>query len=348
MEQADALPPEQILSHWDLTPDSVERRGAGLINRTFFVAAAGRRFVLARLGAIFSPVIHENIRAVTERLAAAGLPTPRLVPTATGALWLNLGPGGSWRLMTFVDGVSCDVVRTPAQAAAAGSLLARFHRALEGLSHVFLGMRPGVHDTQLHLERLRKAIAGHVAHRLHAPVQDLAAEIFDAAETLPRLPDLPPRVCHGDPKLNNVLFAGIDPPSSERAICLIDLDTVGPMPLALELGDAWRSWCNRSGEDAPRAELDLGVFQACVDGYVDVSGPLAPDDATALLHSIEWLSLELAARFAADALAETYFGWDPSRFSGLGEHNLARAQGQWSLHRALLANRPERARLLGR
>ena len=62
---------------------------------------------------------------------------------------------------------------------------------------------------------------------------------------------------------------------------------------------------------------------------------------------VEWISLELAARFAADALFESYFGWDPARFPGRGEHNLVRARGQWSMHQALVATRAERAGMLG-
>jgi len=46
------------------------------------------------------------------------------------------------------------------------------------------------------------------------------------------------------------------------------------------------------------------------------------------LHRI---CVELSARFAADALKESYFGWDPAAFPARGEHNLVRAQGQLSL-----------------
>ena len=59
------------------------------------------------------------------------------------------------------------------------------------------------------------------------------------------------------------------------------------------------------------------------------------------------MSLELAVRFAADALDESYFGWDAGRFASRGDHNLVRARGQWSLHEAVVATRPQRAQLLG-
>jgi Ser/Thr protein kinase RdoA (MazF antagonist) len=165
---------------------------------------------------------------------------------------------------------------------------------------------------------------------------------------LPPLPALPPRLCHGDLKLNNVLFAGETPPASEQALCLIDLDTVGPMPLAYELGDAWRSWCNVSGEDATAASIDLEVFRASFAGYASGIGrDLTRAERQALLGGVEWISLELASRFAADALVENYFGWDARRFPGRGEHNLVRARGQFSLHEAFVATRAERAAILG-
>ncbi len=41
------------------------------------------------------------------------------------------------------------------------------------------------------------------------------------------------------------------------------------------------------------------------------------------------ITVELAARFAADALNRSYFGFDPAL--GSGRHNLLRAQGQLGL-----------------
>jgi hypothetical protein len=126
-------------------------------------------------------------------------------------------------------------------------------------------------------------------------------------------------------------------------VCLIDLDVVGPLSLAYEMGDAWRSWCNRAGEDEPQAVLDLDVFRASLDGYRQGLGrALGAGERAGLLLGVEWVSLGLAARFAADALREDYFGWDARRFAGRGEHNLVRAHGQWSLHQLLAASRAQR------
>jgi len=342
--RADVLPHFAALGEAAVSPF-----GNGLINQTYLVEQKGERFVLQRVAPIFPAAINQNIAAVTQALAGAGLTTPRLLPTRDGQPCLDLGgERGVWRLQSFIPGTSFDKVRSPAQAAAAGALVGRFHRALDGLDHTFVGLREGVHDTARHLARLREAVSRHPRHRLLGQVEPLAEEILARAERLPPLPALPARICHGDLKLNNILFLGDSPPTSETAVCLIDLDTVGPMSLAHELGDAWRSWCNLSGEDEQTARIDLEVFRASCHGYIEASGrPPSELERRALLASVEWISLELSGRFAADALNESYFGWNARRYPGRGEHNLVRSQGQLALHKAFVATRAARAAILG-
>jgi Ser/Thr protein kinase RdoA (MazF antagonist) len=348
---SDARPvsdPVEVLSAYEGCEDAeVEPLGGGLINATYLVRRRGDRFVLQRVNPIFAPGIHDNIRAVTEHLADKGMVTPRLVPTAAGTWYLRTSDAEIWRMMTWVDGSCFDVVQSTGQARAAGELVGRFHTALDSLDHTFLDMRVGVHDTPAHLAKLRTAVAEQGGHRLHAAVGALATAILGAAEGLEPLPKLPDRPCHGDLKLNNVRFAGPRGPASEQAVCLIDLDTVGPMHLGYEIGDALRSWCNPGGEDRGRVTFDLDVCTAALDGYTRGRGRgLSREERGALLLGVEWVSLELSARFAADALLESYFGWDPERFPGRGEHNLARAESQWVLFRAVTATRDARARLL--
>jgi hypothetical protein len=144
-----------------------------------------------------------------------------------------------------------------------------------------------------------------------------------------------------------MLFAGEVGEEKHAAVSLIDLDTVSRMPLWVELGDAWRSWCNRAGEDVAEADLDLEVFRESTKGYLaGLSIDLDAAERKSLAHGLERISLELSARFAADALAESYFGWDPARFASAGDHNLTRARGQLSLYRQARETREERIRAL--
>lgn len=308
----------------------------GLINQTYLVEGVGGRYVLQRVNGIFDPAIHDNIAAVTRHLREHGLVTPELVLTDDGRAWVEAD--GCWRILTFVEGTAHDRASSPDQLEAAGRLVGRFHAALESLEHTFVGMRVGVHDTPAHLARLREALDGCRDHPLYDEVAPLGQGILAAAEALPTLPPVEDQPCHGDLKLSNLLFMG------GEAVCLIDLDTLGPMALSHELGDALRSWCNPKREDeAGPARFDVSFMAAAWRGYVQGLGR-APSGAEreAARIGVEHVCLELSARFAADALRESYFGWDPARYATRGHHNLVRAQGQWSLYEAVVGCRAER------
>jgi Ser/Thr protein kinase RdoA (MazF antagonist) len=319
----------------------VERLPGGLINDSYKIAGAGGSFVLQRLSPIFDPRIHHNIEAALTCLAAAAVTAPALVRTVEGALWADLDGDGSWRLMTFMPGTTESTLARPAQARSLGLLVGRTHRALEDLDHEFVALRHGVHDTPHHLARFEGLLRASGDHRLFAAVERLAGPILEHAASLPQVGALPVRVCHGDLKVSNGLFDG------DEALCLVDWDTVAPMPLWQELGDAWRSWCNPTAEDAFAPRFDLELFRASWQGYLAGLGRSpSPQELDSLVIGVEWISLELAVRFAADALAERYFGWDAQRYPGRGEHNLARAASQWRLCAALSAARGEREAIL--
>jgi Ser/Thr protein kinase RdoA (MazF antagonist) len=328
-----ALDPH-VAAAWDLRPESIRPLGSGLINRTFLAAGRdGEWRVLQQLNPIFPPQVNEDIEAVTAHLAGRGLLTPRLVRNLDGQLWVP-DPGGAWRVLTRVEGRVLDAIGSAMQASEAGRLLATFHRALDDLDHEFRHVRPPVHEPARHLGDLARAVETHRDHRLHAVAAALAEEIFAAASNLAPLPGTPVRVVHGDPKISNLVFA----PEADRALCMLDLDTLGTMALPFELGDALRSWCNVASEDDPRGSFSADWFAAAVRGYgAAARGWLRPEEAASVVTATATIQVELAARFCADILNERYFGWNPAAFPGRAEHNLARARGQMAVHRSLLA-----------
>ncbi len=335
----------RVLDAWGLAGSRLRPWGAGLINRTWLVEAdGGHRYALQKLHPIFTARLHEDIEAVTAHLARKGVTVPRLVRTRGGALCTE-GEAGLWRLLTWVDGISRDALGSPAEARAAGALLGRFHLAVADLEHAFVAARLGVHDTARHLRVLGDALVEHAGHPRHAQVAQLAAAILEAAAALPDLPVLPDRTVHGDPKISNLLFD----PATGGGLCLVDLDTLSRMPLPLELGDAFRSWCNPRGEDRRDAHFDLALFAAAIDGYAAVTrGWLSEPEWRAIVPATRTICVELAARFCADALRESYFGWDPARFATRGEHNAVRAAGQLAEALALAAVADEAARIVAR
>lgn len=331
---------EALLEAWDWgEPVVVEHHPSGLINRTFWVrsASSGRALgVLQELNTrIFKPVVHHDIAAVTEAVAAAGLQTPRLVPTRAGALWHDADDGSTWRQLTVVGDRTVHKLEDPEDARSAGGLIARFHDAVRDLDHTFRMVRPDVHDTARHMRALQAAVEAHPTHRLHADVAALAKELQAAWERWEGPTGLPERVIHGDLKISNVRFTG------PTAVALIDLDTLARRTLDVELGDAMRSWCNPMSEDSLDARFDLELFSAAMQGYATGAGDRGPtdDEWASIVPTTERIAMELAARFAKDALEEAYFGWD-ERFGGRGEHNLVRARGQARLAERIAEQQP--------
>jgi Ser/Thr protein kinase RdoA (MazF antagonist) len=309
---------------------TLETVDGGLINETWWVrdAAGSIVAVLQWLNtAVFVPAVHEDIEAVTAHLARRGISTPRLLRTRAGALWHTTPSGDVFRCLTPIGDRTVDKLQDPADAFSAGRLVASFHGAVRDLEWTFRGGRVGVHDTERHMERLRAAVARETGHRLHRDVAPAAETIHSRWTSWRGARDLPERIVHGDLKVSNVRFEG------RAATALIDLDTVGRGTLDAELGDAFRSWCNPEEEDAPSPHFSQELFAAAIEGYAAGAARDGPTDAewAAIVPGIERIALELAARFAVDALEERYFGYDAARFATRGEHNLVRARNQLAL-----------------
>lgn len=343
-----------------LTPVTV-----GLINVTFRVDLPdGRAFALQRLAPIFGREVHQDIAAVTAHIARRGLVTPALVPTDQGDLDVLLGfedpseaggttrdvssepgaPDEVWRLLTWIEGVCRHRLEGPKTAQAAGRLLGRFHAALADFEAPFAHARFGVHDTERHIAGLRDALELGRAHPQHREIASLGEAIIRAYEALPALPRLEERVVHGDPKISNLLFT----PKGE-GLALVDLDTLARMPLPLELGDAFRSWCNPAGEDAAAVRFDLQLFEAATTGYAEGSGgAVTREERQAIVTATRTIMVELAARFCRDAIEDRYFGWDPKRFPSRTSHNRVRAEAQLALAADLERQTAEAERIVER
>jgi Ser/Thr protein kinase RdoA (MazF antagonist) len=323
---------KQALKHYDIPKSEVSAFGNGLINETFLVrTSAGEEFVLQGLNAVFEPEINLDIDELTRHLEKAGVTTKRLIPASSGDLWVNVG-NRNWRLSTYIPGVCFDRLSSNKQAAAAGDLLGRFHRGVQNLELQLHTQRLGVHDTQTHLAALRTALEEHSGHRHFAQIESLAHEVLSEAGRLSELPKLPDRLVHGDPKISNLVFS----PDDGSGVCMIDLDTLTYMPLPLEMGDAFRSWCNPRGEDHEQSEFRLDLFSAAIGGYAQVSRDIVSEvEWRAFVAGTRIIMVELAARFTADALNESYFGWNSDSFPDRSTHNQVRAKGQLELERSL-------------
>jgi len=334
----------EVLAAFPLSQPQWQPLGRGNINDTFAVTAGGAHYVLQRLNPIFQATVHFDIEAVTAHLQGKGLRTPRLQRSCDDRLWVEDGEQRAWRLFDRIDGESHARAVEPVLCREAGRLAARFHQALFDLDYTFRSARLGVHDTTRHLAHLEAMLAAHADHVAFSEARAVAQQIFDGLAALPPLEGFPPRIVHGDMKLDNIIFS-----AAGEALCFIDLDTVATMNIPPEMGDAFRSWCNPGGEDLEQPHFSQAHLAEALEGYGDVArGSLAANEVEGLVPATETIMLELAARFCADALAESYFAWDSSRYDAAWQHHLVRARGQLGLAHSFGRQRRDAEQLVAR
>lgn len=253
----------------------------------------------------------------------------RLVPAADGSPSAVDGHGAVWRTSGFITGASSPRrFPGPPQAADAAWTAARLVADLADLPGPPLAeVIPGFHDVGLRLADLRAAVAADPAGRAGGcrievgavlAGRPLADEVARARAT-GRLPD---RTVHNDAKADNVLFDD----ATGRALCLVDLDTVGPGTVLFDVGDLVRSGAAIGGEDDPSGDAGVraDVVHAVLDAYSAAGEAFLTDGELELLPlGAALMALEAAARFLTDHLrGDVYFRVDRPG------HNLVRARNQ--------------------
>ncbi|QXP88359.1 phosphotransferase enzyme family protein [Methylococcus capsulatus] len=318
----------------------VEPLGGGLINRTWLVSpAASPRFVLQRLNTrVFAHPgrITVNLCRIQGRVkqGRSGLAEhwPDLVaPRAGGDAFID-AEGGYWRAQRYLEGSRVlEHIATERQALEVGRVLGTFHAALGGIDCTELeDTLPDFHIAPAYLARLdavrTSAGAADPSVRQALDFVEARRDFVPVLEREKAAGRLALRIIHGDPKLANILFDR----DGERALTLIDLDTVKPGLVHYDIGDCLRSCCNRSGEssdDPGAARFDLALCEAILRGYLAAAGDmLTAEDRDHLYDAIRLIPLELGIRFLADHLAgDVYF-----RVESRGQ-NLRRARVQFRL-----------------
>ena len=137
---------------------------------------------------------------------------------------------------------------------------------------------------------------------------------------------LPLRVTHNDTKLNNVLFDE----KTDKAICVIDLDTIMPGLALYDFGDSIRFGANTASEDEKdlsRVSVNLEYFEAYAKGFLsEVGSDFVQAEIDNLAFASILMTLECGMRFLTDYLnGDTYFK------TAYPEHNLVRAKDQFAL-----------------
>jgi Ser/Thr protein kinase RdoA (MazF antagonist) len=211
---------------------SIQPLGNGLINSTWLVESAGRKFVLQKVNHSifkFPEDIAYNIRMLASHLKEhhPGYLFVAPVQAITGNDLVKTGED-YFRLFPFVNNShTIDVVEKPEQAYEAARQFGRFTRLLSGFDTTLLKITlPDFHNLPYRYDQFAQALQHGNKERIgqsETMIAGLKGHIGIVEEFKKNKFHLKSRCTHHDTKISNVLFD-----AAGKGLCVIDLDTVMP------------------------------------------------------------------------------------------------------------------------
>lgn len=337
------------LYHFYNDINKVEKFGNGHINKTFVVTVKsnGYKYIVQQINTnVFKrPVeVMENIESVTKYIRdvacngheddvcdpkRAALEIVKTNDNKTYVKWDNT----YWRCYKFVSGArTYEIIENPEMFYEVGLAVGLFQKQLNEFPiddlHITI---PDFHNTPVRYQRFLTVSKKDEYHRGLEAFNEVKF-LLDRAKHVNNLTklidskEIPIRVTHNDTKLNNVM---IDE-KTNKAICLIDLDTVMPGSVLYDFGDAIRVGASTAVEDEPdldKVKLNLELFEAFSRGFLEKTHCiLTPKEKENLVEGARIITLECGMRFLTDYLEkDVYF------HTSYDNHNLVRARTQFKL-----------------
>jgi hypothetical protein len=324
-----------------------ETFGSGHIHDTFRIETKEDdkdNYILQRLNnRIFKdiPALQKNIERVTVHLrnklsAIPGSDIKReclnLIPARNGKSWITDNDGNYWRIYIFITNHrSYNIVDSPDKAFEGGKAIGRFQAMLADMPGEPLHETiPKFHDIENRLflfeNRIKEDPAGRVAS-IPWEIEQYRkrGEKMKIILKLGREGKIPLRITHNDTKFNNILLD-----ENDRALCVIDLDTVMPGYVHYDFGDAIRTVTNTAEEDEKdlsKVMMDINLFRAYARGYLSEAGnTLNPVEKDYLAFAPKLITYTIGIRFLTDFIdGDNYFKIHHEF------HNLQRARAQLKL-----------------
>jgi thiamine kinase-like enzyme len=264
---------DQILKNFEIEPQKYhyEPLTNGMINDTFLVSIDDEPlYILQKINtAVFTEVgslIH-NIDLVLPNLASSDYEKVILEKTKSGTSFYKDDNDDIWRLMTYVKNSRVyNTTTDPEVAFEAGRIIGLFHKLLAAfdpspLQETLVDFHNIAFRYRQFSEAKPKAKPENI-EKAKAPIAFVKKYIPMLLEL--QKVKLPVRACHNDTKLNNILFS-----KQNKALCLIDLDTIMPGYFIYDFGDAIRTIANKAPEDEINLELinfDQKIFESFIKG----------------------------------------------------------------------------------
>jgi Ser/Thr protein kinase RdoA (MazF antagonist) len=344
------------------TYKSGEPFGSGHIHDTFRIETAEEDtddYILQRLNnRIFKniPQLQSNIERVTVHLTnklsrIPGSDVKReclsLISSKDGKSWIQDNAGNYWRMYIFIARHhSYNLVDNPDKAFEGGKAIGRFQAMLADMpGPPLFETIPFFHDIGRRLDTFSLKVNEDPAGRA-ASVKDEIELVLRRAEEMKIILKLgsegkiPLRITHNDTKFNNILLD-----ENDKALCVIDLDTVMPGYVHYDFGDAIRTAANSASEDEndlSKIFMKIDLFRAYAEGYLSQTLKTLNDvEKEYLAFAPRLITYTIAVRFLTDYLdGDNYFKIHHEH------HNLQRARAQLRLVRSMEEQYPEMQKII--
>lgn len=326
---------------------SGEPFGSGHIHDTFRVETLEKDsddYILQRLNnKVFRniPQLQDNIERVTIHLRNKLLQIPgsdikreclSLIPSKEGRSWIVDDEGHYWRMYIFISNHhSYNVVDSNDKAYEGGKAIGRFQAMLADMpGSPLYETIPWFHNIEKRIETFRNKIQENPRGRVESISTEIEqfltrAEDMKIILKLGETGKIPLRITHNDTKFNNILLD-----ENDKALCVIDLDTVMPGYVHYDFGDAIRTAANTASEDEKdlsKVKMDINRFSAYAEGYLSETGSTLNDtEKEYLAFAPRLITYTIALRFLTDYIdGDNYFKIHHP------QHNLQRARTQMKL-----------------
>ncbi len=289
--------------------------------------------------------VMNNAILVTSHLKSKGMETLEYIYTLDGEpLFFN--DDGVYRMTKFIHAEIFQNITRPKDMYNLGYAVSKFAVGLSDFdANKIVDPIPDFHNTSIRYQNLLISAVHNVFHMKNDRVIQTEQEIdfinkhrglYGIIVDAINRKDIPLRVTHNDPKLNNVLFDR----KTNVPRCLIDLDTVMKGSILYDIADAIRSGANTSTEEERKVykiRVDLELIKEFLRGFHDCAPDMLTKNEIELLPTaIQILPLELGMRYLTD-----YYDGDLYFAITNPEDNLIRSRVQLELAKDIMKNTGE-------
>ena len=322
---------------------SIKENKTGNINKTYIIITDKKKYILQKINTlVFNEpyLLMQNIENVTNYYKEylrknGGDPERETLSVIQTIDKSNIFRNDDeyYRMYNYIDNaITYDKSESEEMFYNVGKAFGHFVRVLnnypiDSLSEII----PNFHNSKVRYKNFLKDIKKDVCGRVKSVSPEIVyilqrEDELNSIVGLLETSKIPTRVTHNDTKINNVLIDS----KTNKAICVIDLDTVMPGSALYDFGDAIRSGASTTYEDDPYLEnvgINIDYFKSFTSAYLSETKDIFnKEEIDNLVLSCKVITLELAMRFLNDYInGNTYFKCD------YDNHNLIRCRNQLKL-----------------